>query len=59
MVLCSWLVDQLAMIVHQSWDVSGHSPIDSLWVVVVFKVFVVCKHFYFMWGSHEEVSPVF
>ncbi len=58
-VLCSWFVDQLIMIVCQSWDVLGHSSIDSLGVVVIFEGFVVHEHFYFMWGPHEEVSPVF
>ncbi len=58
-VLCSWFVDQLIVIVHQSWDIMGHPSIDSLWVVIVLKVFVIGEHFYFVWGPHEEVSPVF
>ncbi len=59
MVLCSWLVDQLIVVIRQSWDISGYPSIDSLGVTVVLKVFVVCEHFYFVWGPHEEVSPVF
>src|SRR6266702_1574561 len=47
------------MVIHQSWDISGHPSIDSLWVAVIFQVLVVCEYLYFVWGSHKEVPPVF
>ncbi len=47
------------MVICQSWDISGHPLIDLLWVAVILQVLMICKHLYFVGGSHEEVSLVF
>jgi len=47
----SQLVDKVKVVVHQFWEGVGYMPVDTLWITVVLKVFVVVEDGDWVWGA--------
>jgi hypothetical protein len=58
-ILSTWFIDQLIVIFCQMRDIAGHLVANFVCLSVILQVGVVCKNEDFIFGSKEEVAPVF
>ena len=57
-VMCFRYMLELIVEVFQEINVSGHPPIDLLWMPVILQIGVICEHLYWVHHSCQQVSPV-